>query len=115
RRICVAAMRASEGRQIGSMRSVFTMLRRPATAPPRGSGRARCYNAPPPRGTQRRVFSSEEPMSIDPAERRDGTLGDAKDVPRESMAFDVVIVGAGPAGLAAACRLGQLAAEHGAE
>ena len=29
---------------------------------------------------------------------------------RESMEFDVVIVGAGPCGLAAACRLMQLAA-----
>ena len=34
---------------------------------------------------------------------------------RESMAYDVVIVGAGPAGLAAAIRLKQLAAEAGAE
>jgi electron-transferring-flavoprotein dehydrogenase len=34
---------------------------------------------------------------------------------RESMAFDVVIVGAGPAGLAAAIRLKQRAAEAGAE
>src|SRR5690606_16692007 len=33
---------------------------------------------------------------------------------RESLEFDVVIVGAGPAGLAAGCRLGQLAREHGA-
>jgi len=32
-------------------------------------------------------------------------------VERESMDFDVVIVGAGPSGLAAACRLGQLAQE----
>ncbi len=37
----------------------------------------------------------------------------ALDPPRETMAFDVVIVGAGPAGLAAACRLGQLGAERG--
>ena len=34
---------------------------------------------------------------------------------RDSLEFDVVIVGAGPAGLAAACRLGQLAASQGTE
>src|SRR6201991_1849301 len=34
-------------------------------------------------------------------------------VERESMDFDVVIVGAGPAGLAAAIRIKQLAAETG--
>ena len=32
-------------------------------------------------------------------------------VERESMPYDVVVVGAGPAGLAAACRLKQLSAE----
>src|SRR5207253_2723596 len=35
--------------------------------------------------------------------------------PREAMDFDVVIVGAGPAGLAAAIRLKQLAASAGRE
>ena len=34
---------------------------------------------------------------------------------RESMQFDVVVVGAGPAGLSAAIRLMQLAAEGGRE
>ena len=50
---------------------------------------ARCYNAWP--------SATAEPLSVH----------------RESMQFDVVIVGAGPAGLAAACRLGQLAEAAG--
>ena len=40
---------------------------------------------------------------------------DMNTVERESMEVDVVIVGAGPAGLSTGCRLMQLAQEHGKE
>lgn len=41
------------------------------------------------------------------------TLATDDDEPRESMPFDVLIVGGGPAGLAAAIRMKQLCAEQG--
>ncbi len=42
-------------------------------------------------------------------------MSDAETIEREAMPFDVVIVGAGPAGLSAAIRLRQLASEAGRE
>ena len=49
-------------------------------------------------------------VALAPQTRRGGV-----DVERESMEFDVVIVGAGPSGLATAIRLRQLCAEHGSD
>ena len=44
-----------------------------------------------------------------------GRLNGGDMTARESMAYDVVIVGAGPAGLSAGIRLKQLAEEQGRE
>ena len=65
--------------------------------------------------------SAKRPVSIGPSSTQDSTLRAARDrmvsqfdelSPREAMDFDVVVVGAGPAGLATAIRLKQRAAEQ---
>ena len=42
-------------------------------------------------------------------------MSEAEEIVRDSMAYDVVIVGAGPSGLAAAIRLKQMASENGTD
>src|SRR5262245_64939878 len=65
-----------------------------------------------PRPTLTRRARSTYRTTRDHFGNRPMALAEAESSPREAMEFDVVIVGAGPAGLAAAIRLKQLAAQR---
>lgn len=82
------------------------MLARSLAGAPRRTALAGGRGLPAAGATQRNALAN--------AVRR-AYSDDVMSAPRESMDYDVVIVGAGPAGLAASIRIKQLAAETGKE
>jgi len=89
-------------------------LARPAAAAAVSSVAARSALATP-RGFQPSSHTQARLFSSDSAEADAAAEDDPLQAPRDAMEYDVLVVGAGPAGLAAAIRLKQQAAAAGRE
>src|SRR5690606_16580495 len=81
-----------------------------------GGGAARYNRAKVAGGQVQRCAPRYSPPGTSAALQRGQTMSDSDtEMQRDTMEVDVVVVGAGPAGLATACRLMQLAADGGRE
>src|SRR5262249_44754996 len=116
RRCSTASATTTCSHSVFSARRRWTSATHAAAASPRPTGRRSSNSFSPPTGIS--SGRHRDARKSDKSGRgglrsveKDGPMSEQELPARESMDFDVVIVGAGPAGLAAAIRLKQLSSD----